>query len=217
MRHELRETNGTNKGSRSQASGSVFPPDAHALIYQPARSSMTSGKANTRQWRLCFERRSSPYLEPLMGWTADDNPLAQVELSFTSADEAIGYARRQGLPYTILTPPRRQPDLKVVPGEGPSRRRRLEWVERTLGPDLMRSGVSGADPATLFLHPRDVVSSQTMSYDEKRQLLYRWAYDSYLLERADPDSSRLNDVMDAILDLDRAQADGERRRRRSAA
>lgn len=216
MRHPFGEKNSTT-AHPSQTSRSVFPPGTHALIYQAARSTVTSGKANTRQWKLCFERRSPPYLEPLMGWTADDDTLAQVELSFTSADDAIGYARRQGLPYTVLNPPRRQPDLKLVPSEDPSRCQRLEWVERTLGPELMRSGIPGADPATLFLHPRDVVRSETMTYDQKLQLLYRWAHDSYLLEHSAPDSSRLNDVMDAILDLDQAHPNCARRRHRRVA
>ena len=37
---------------------SVFPDDALAVIYKPARSAMTSGKARTRDWKLRFEPRS---------------------------------------------------------------------------------------------------------------------------------------------------------------
>jgi hypothetical protein len=62
---------------------------------------MTSGKARTRGWRLVFERRSAPYVEPLMGWTADDDPLAAVELSFPTLRAAVHYAERQGLPYVV--------------------------------------------------------------------------------------------------------------------
>ena len=36
-----------------------------------------------------------------MGWTGDDDTLAQVELSFPSAEAAIAYARRQNLQYTV--------------------------------------------------------------------------------------------------------------------
>ncbi|WP_354270559.1 NADH dehydrogenase ubiquinone Fe-S protein 4 [Bradyrhizobium japonicum] len=42
---------------------------------------MTSGRARAQRWTLRFERRSAPYIEPLMGWTGDDDPLSQVELS----------------------------------------------------------------------------------------------------------------------------------------
>jgi hypothetical protein len=44
-----------------------FPDDAVAVIYKPARSAMTSGKARTNEWKLRFERRSPPAIEPLMG------------------------------------------------------------------------------------------------------------------------------------------------------
>jgi len=48
------------------------------------------------EWKLTFERRFPLQVEPLMGWTEDRDPLAQVELSFSSAEAAIGYARRNG-------------------------------------------------------------------------------------------------------------------------
>jgi hypothetical protein len=80
---------------------SSYPRDTVACIFRPARSAMTSGKARTRGWRLVFERRSAPYVEPLMGWTADDDPLAAVELSFPTLRAAVHYAERQGLPYVV--------------------------------------------------------------------------------------------------------------------
>jgi hypothetical protein len=80
---------------------SVFPDDAVALIYKPARSAMTSGKARTRQWKLRFEPRSPRVIEPLMGWTASGDTLAQVELTFPSAQAAASFARRQGLSYVV--------------------------------------------------------------------------------------------------------------------
>ena len=59
-----------------------FPDDAHAVIYKPGRSAMTSGKGRTRDWKLRFERRTPPVIEPLMGWTEGDDTLSQIELSF---------------------------------------------------------------------------------------------------------------------------------------
>jgi hypothetical protein len=80
---------------------SVFPRDAVAVIYRPTRSAMTSGRARTRQWKLRFERRSPGFVEPLMGWTGGEDPLAQVELTFPSAEAAVAYARRQGLRFVL--------------------------------------------------------------------------------------------------------------------
>jgi hypothetical protein len=36
-----------------------------------------------------------------MGWTGGDDTLAQVGLTFQSADEAVAYARRQGLKFVV--------------------------------------------------------------------------------------------------------------------
>ena len=86
---------------------SIFPADAQATIYKTAPSPMTSGRTRAERWTLRFERRSAPYIEPLMGWTGDDDTLAQIELSFPSAEAAIAYARRQGLQYTVQGLPAR--------------------------------------------------------------------------------------------------------------
>jgi len=81
--------------------GQPWPQDAEALITRRTRPVTTSGRAGTNQWILRFERRLPPTIEPLMGWTADDDTLAQVELKFGSRDEAIAYAEREGLAYRI--------------------------------------------------------------------------------------------------------------------
>ena len=80
---------------------SSFPRDAVARIFRMGRSAMTSGKACSKGWRLIFDRRSAPYVEPLMGWTGNDDPLAAVELGFPTLGAAVDYAERQGLPYVI--------------------------------------------------------------------------------------------------------------------
>jgi hypothetical protein len=124
-----------------------FPCDAHAVIYRPARSAMTSGKARTRDWKLCFERRTPPFIEPLMGWTGGDDTLTQVEPSFPTVESAIAYARRQGLTYTVRGMPQCASQLRVgihttdtERANAAARRERLEGVERRLGPQIMRHG-----------------------------------------------------------------------------
>jgi hypothetical protein len=100
----LQETNSAHECSaerddaprRAALTRSVFPDDALAVIYQPARSAMTSGNAHTRDWKLRFEPRSRPLIEPLMGWTGCDDTLSQIELTFPSAAAAVAYARRGG-------------------------------------------------------------------------------------------------------------------------
>jgi hypothetical protein len=83
---------------------SLFPEGAVARIFKPSRSATTSGKAGTKGWRLTFERRTAPFIEPLMGWTGGDDTLTQVELSFPTLESALRYAERQGLSCTVHAP-----------------------------------------------------------------------------------------------------------------
>jgi hypothetical protein len=72
------------------------PTGPRALIYRPAKSAMTSGRARTRRWILEFEPQSAPFIEPLMGWTGSTDPLAHMRLTFPSREAAIAFAKRQG-------------------------------------------------------------------------------------------------------------------------
>lgn len=92
---------GHNKGPALRPTAQLLPKGS-AVIYKPTRSVMTSGRRGTRQWILRFERRLAPYVEPLMGWTADDDPMAHVELMFDSLKPAIRYAEDQDLHYRVL-------------------------------------------------------------------------------------------------------------------
>jgi hypothetical protein len=197
---------------------SVFPDDAVAVIYQPARSATTSGKARTRKWTLRFEPRSPRYVEPLMGWTSTDDPLSQVELTFPSAEAAVAYARRQGLQYVIhgvadIGSNVRQIDEAKLSqrshASSATRRWRLEWVERTLGPETIRNHPQDGKnaPSVRYAAPREVLRDPSLSEAEKRNVLRSWALDAYLIESTATDGavsrpSRLDDVIDALIDLD---------------
>jgi ETC complex I subunit conserved region len=137
-----------SKGNRPTPSfaGSVFPSDAVAHIFRPARSAMTSGKARTKSWVLRFDRRTPPIIEPLMGWTGGDDTLIQVELTFPTREAAVAYAERQGLTFVIeghdsaaRTPDRRVTSKPCVAREHPSQRTLpanvpLAWMQAWRGP-----------------------------------------------------------------------------------
>ena len=74
-----------------------------AKIYQPAKSSMQSGRAGSGQWRLDYERPGKLAPEPLMGWTGSGDTLNQIELEFATLAEAEAFAQREGLQY-VVTP-----------------------------------------------------------------------------------------------------------------
>ena len=91
---------GHNRGPVWLPKSSV-PEDAIAAIRRPTRSAMTSGNRRTREWKLTFERRTAPFVEPLVGWTGGDDPMVQVELSFPAFGPAVAFAEREGLTYRV--------------------------------------------------------------------------------------------------------------------
>jgi ETC complex I subunit conserved region len=160
-------------GRTVASSGSIFPDGAHAIIYRPCRSATTSGTRRTREWKLRFERQNAPFIEPLMGWTGGDDPFATVELSFPSLESAISNARRQGLKYTVQGASKRTPEIRVVTrtteaerANSSARRRRMQWVEHTLGPEVIRNGLGpGTDPAAIYEDPRQLLRQEQLSRD----------------------------------------------------
>jgi hypothetical protein len=150
-----------------------------------------------------------------MGWIGGEDTLTQVELTFPSVQAAIAYARKQGLQYTVISPSHEERQGHGTQGPSPAarsalaeRRLRLEWVERTLGPDVIRDGFGpGLDPAVVYADPQDVLRDPKLDPEQKREVLHRWALDAYLLELAysngEPQAqlSRLQEVIDALIDL----------------
>jgi hypothetical protein len=75
-----------------------------ARIYRPAKTAMQSGYARMKEWVLEFAPQAARGIDPLMGWTTSSDMTAQVRLEFDSRDEAIAYAQRNGIPYTVHEP-----------------------------------------------------------------------------------------------------------------
>lgn len=72
---------------------------------------MQAGRRRTARWVLEFEPWRARFVEPLMGWTASDDPFAQIHLEFPTLAAAVQYAERQGLDYVVIepAPERRRP------------------------------------------------------------------------------------------------------------
>jgi hypothetical protein len=83
-----------------------------ARIYRPARTAMQSGTARTKEWVLTFAPASAREIDPLMGWTSSRDMAAEVELSFDTREEAIAYAERNGIAFTLAEPTPRRPIRK---------------------------------------------------------------------------------------------------------
>ncbi|MER8864207.1 ETC complex I subunit [Mesorhizobium sp. M0751] len=181
---------------------------------------MTSGRARPKGWRLVFERRAAPVIEPLMGYTASGDTLTQVELDFPTAQAAIDYAERQGLAYTVQG----SPAAEESGVESADADKRLQggadvvWNRVQLA--LLQSshgGVSQAphygpaltDPEALYASPMDVVVDPLLTADEKRAILRNWAWNEYLVDLATAEGmpenarpTRLDEVELALLALE---------------
>lgn len=216
---EVRSSN-DNRPVPLSAGRSLFPEDAVACIYKPSRSVMTSGRVGTRGWRLRFERRSAPFIEPLMGWTGSDDTLSQVELSFPTLTSAIRYAKRQKLRYVVQPAnglmPRKLREALAAHAYSESTLERLglgdlqESYGRAMDGAESRNDPSG--PET-WISPMAVVHDATLSLDAKRSILINWAYTEYLIDQATNEGmpendrpSRLDEVEQALLALERQVA-----------
>lgn len=73
-------------------------------IYKPAKTAMQSGEARTKDWLLEFDATAKRSPDPLMGWTSSADTQSQVRLEFETKEEAIAYATRNGLAYTVIEP-----------------------------------------------------------------------------------------------------------------
>lgn len=203
----------------------AFPEEAVARIYKPSRSVLTSGKGRTSGWRLAFERRTPPVIEPLMGYTGSDDALTQVELTFPTLNSALRYAERQGLKYTVRRSnerhdlDRQRTDQKPAEDKGSSRtfsdqtldRLGLETLQDQYGEALAgaerRSDPNGPED---WAWPMAVVRDPTLTLEAKRSILMNWAWTEYLIEQASNEgmpengrTSRLHEVEQALLALER--------------
>ena len=202
------------------AGKSVFPEDAVARIYRLSRPVTTAGKAR-KSWRLVFERRTAPFIEPLMGYTGGDDPLTEVELEFPDLESAIGYAKRQGLTYVV-----RPPADHSKPSEGSSQRsgrasnafsdatlERLGLAQLQERYGLALDGAAGRDDPSgpeSWPAPIDVVMDSGLTLPAKRSILMNWAWTEYLIDQATNEGmpennrpSRLDEVEQALLMLER--------------
>ncbi|PHP68162.1 ETC complex I subunit [Zhengella mangrovi] len=75
-----------------------------ARIYSPAKTAMQSGKGKTGRWLLEFEPEEPRKIDPLMGYTTSSDMKSQIRLFFDTKEEAVAYAERNGLAYSVQDP-----------------------------------------------------------------------------------------------------------------
>ena len=78
-----------------------------AKIYIPTKTSMQSGKGNTKKWILEFETQDTG-INPLMGWENSTDTMSEVKLEFDSKELAIHFAKKNNIEYYIIEPQKRK-------------------------------------------------------------------------------------------------------------
>lgn len=79
-----------------------------ARIFQPAKNAMQSGRATTKHWVLEYEPAEPRVADPLMGWIGSGDTRGQVRLKFDTRDEAVAFAKKNGLIYRVIEPKQRK-------------------------------------------------------------------------------------------------------------
>ncbi|MGY9014322.1 MAG: ETC complex I subunit [Rhodospirillales bacterium] len=77
-------------------------------IYQPTKNAMQSGRANVRRWILEYITATRQQVDNLMGWVGGGNTQRQVKMKFDTKEEAIAFAEREELNYTVTEPTKRR-------------------------------------------------------------------------------------------------------------
>ena len=72
-----------------------------ARIFKPSKSSMSSGRARTRDWLLEFEPASARVQDPLMGWSSSSDMNGQVRMAFETEQEAVAYCKANGIEFQV--------------------------------------------------------------------------------------------------------------------
>lgn len=100
-----------------------------ARIYRPAKTAMSSGTANTKEWVLEFAPEERRDVDPLMGWTMSGDMNSQVRMQFDTKDAAVAYAEERGIDYVVLEPHKRRPNIRPRGyGENFATGRRGAWT-----------------------------------------------------------------------------------------
>lgn len=100
-----------------------------ARIYRPARNAMQSGTAKTRDWVLEYVSETAREVDPLMGWTSNEDTQAQVRLRFPTKEAALDYARDHGIDATVTEPHSRKPNVRPGGyGDNFATNRRQVWT-----------------------------------------------------------------------------------------
>ena len=77
-----------------------------AKIYKPAKTAMQSGRAKYNKWVLKFLDKKNQIKVTMMCLNGGSSTVSQIELKFSSKEEAVSYAKKIVLIMKFLKPQR---------------------------------------------------------------------------------------------------------------
>ena len=72
---------------------------------------MQSGRGKLKKWVLEFETKD-PSVNPLMGWETSTDTLEELILKFSTKKQAIEYAEKNNISYSIIEPKKKEYVIK---------------------------------------------------------------------------------------------------------
>ena len=73
-----------------------------AKIFKPTKTAMQSGRSKFNKWVLKFSDKKNQLKDTMMGWNGGSGTISQIELKFSSKEEAVNYAKKNGIDYEVL-------------------------------------------------------------------------------------------------------------------
>ena len=73
-----------------------------AKIFKPSKTAMQSGRSKYNKWVLKFSDQKNQRKDTRMGWNGGSSTVSQIELKFSSKEEAVSYAKKNSIDYEIL-------------------------------------------------------------------------------------------------------------------
>ncbi len=87
-----------------------------AIIYQPTKNAMQSGRGKSNIWKISLEENEAKFIDPLMGWVGMSDMASELNLTFDSLELAKSYAKKHKLDYSIIKPKQRNITPKSYAG-----------------------------------------------------------------------------------------------------
>ena len=73
-----------------------------AKIYKPSKTAMQSGRSKYNKWVLKFSDKKNQLKDTMMGWNGGSSTVSQIELKFSTKEEAVSYAQVNNIDYEVL-------------------------------------------------------------------------------------------------------------------